>query len=168
LKFGRAGWYSLYSAKSALPKVKVFNIANLLNVAKSKLLGGIDEPVLTLLSELPSDKTKSIGSEPRLRLLAVLACRLALTVGPFSTEARELVSSHLAILLSTDSDRHFLKIYYPSEPILAEASAGITADIGWAPALQALYYYLQNGIVNMAYRGELLSKVLCLMAMDRI
>jgi hypothetical protein len=169
LKFGRAGWYSLYSAKKAVsPKVEAFSIANLLNIAMSKLLGGIDEPVSILESELPSDKTEKMPPGPRLRLLAVAACRLALAVGPFSTEARDLVSSHLAILLSTDLDCRFLKIYYPSEPILAEASAGITAAIGWTPALQALYHYLQNGIVNMGYRGELLSKVLCLMAMDRI
>ena len=45
---------------------------------------------------------------------ALLACRLAITVGPFSREAEEMVSSHLAVLLKTDKDRHFLKIHYPS------------------------------------------------------
>ena len=156
LKFGRAGWYSCYSRDS-----QSFSMQPLLRLAKSKLVGGASDPITVLRDEKEADKN-------RIRLLAVLACRLALTVGPFSAEARDLVSSHLAILLNTDPDRHFLKIHYPSEPILAEASAGITAVIGWAPALQALYHYLQNGIVNMGYRGELLSKVLCLMAMDRI
>ena len=138
-----------------------------LKLAMVKLVGGISHPIIDLRKEL---KEEPWQFETRLRLLAVVACRLALTVGPFSTEARDLVSSHLAILLDTDPDRHFLKIYYPSEPILAEASATITAaiDIGWLPAVKALYQQLQNGIVSAGYRGELLSKVLCLIAMDRI
>src|SRR5271154_4416127 len=156
LKFGRAGWYSCYSRDS-----QSFSMQPLLRLAKSKLVGGASDPITVL-------RDKKEGDKNGIRLLAVLACRLALTVGPFSAEARDLVSSHLAILLNTDPDRHFLKIYYPSEPILAEASAEITAAIGWLPAVQALYQQLQNGIVNAGYRGELLSKVLCLIAMDRI
>ena len=158
LKFGRAGWYSCYSRDS-----QSFSMQPLLRLAKSKLVGGASDPITVLRDEKEADKN-------RIRLLAVLACRLALTVGPFSAEARDLVSSHLAILLDTDPDRHFLKIYYPSEPILAEVSAEITSDIriGWLPAVRALYQHLQNGIVSAGYRGELLSKVLCLIAMDRI
>jgi len=147
LKFGRAGWYSCYSRDSEL-----FSMEAVLSLAMMKLVGGISHPIIDLRKEL---KEEPWLFETRLRLLAVVACRLALTVGPFSTEARDLVSSHLAILLNTDPHRHFLKIYYPSEPILAEASAEITAAIGWLPAVQALYQQLQNGIVSAGYRGEL-------------
>jgi hypothetical protein len=102
----------------------------------------------------------------RLRLLAVLAPQLALTAGPFTSEAVQMVSSHLAVLLRTDKERHFLQTFYPSEPILAEASAAITKTIGWAPLARALYNQIQNGIISAGFRGELLTKVLLLMAMD--
>ena len=163
LKFGRAGWYSLYSAEadsnSVVPK---YTDTTLLDIAVIKLLGGLTErKAVDVLKTKDDDST-------RLNWLALLGCRLAIAVGPFSREAEEMVSSHLAVLLKTDEDRHFLKTYYPSEPILGEASATITARTGWAPALKALYHHLQNGIIGAGYRGELLSKVLCLIAMDSI
>ena len=77
-----------------------------------------------------------------------------------------MVSSHLAILLRINKERHFLQTFYPSEPILAEALAVITKTIGWAPLVRALYDQIQNGIVSAGFRGELLTKVLLLMAMD--
>jgi hypothetical protein len=77
-----------------------------------------------------------------------------------------MVSSHLAVLPRTNKERLFLQTFYPSEPILAEASAAITKTIGWAPLVRALYDQIQNGIVSAGFRGELLTKVLLLMAMD--
>jgi hypothetical protein len=164
LKFGRAGWYSIYSAtiNSATSQKPIrYNDESILNIAQGKLLGGLKQRGNL---EVLMNNDESATSQ----WLALLACRLAITIGPFSREAEELVSSHLAILLRTDKERHFLKIYYPSEPILGEASASITSQIGWGPALKALHNHLENGIINAGYRGELLSKVLCLIAMDRI
>src|SRR5436190_22545236 len=104
-----------------------------------------------------------------LRLLALLAPRLALAADPFTSEAEEMISSHLAILVRTDDDRHFVRIAYPSEPIVAQASASVISKLGWALPLKALCHYIQNGIVGTAgYRGELLSKILCLMAIRRL
>jgi len=163
LKFGRAGWYSLYSAEadanSVVPK---YSGTSLMDIAVIKLCGGLTEKkAVEMLTKKDDDST-------RLNWLALLGCRLAIAVGPFSREAEEMVSSHLAVLLNTDKDRHFLKIHYPSELILGEASATMTAHTGWGPALKALYNHLQNGIINAGYRGELLSKLLCLIAMDSI
>ena len=167
LKFGRAGWYSLYTAKSnSKPTFTYYTKPKILEIAISKLLGIVDEALHNFGLEVHLSSYLPMPPQTRLRLLAVLSPRLALTVGPFSAEAVEMVSSHLAVLLRTDEDRHFLQTYYPSEPILAEASAVITKSIGWSYPLKALYHYLQNGIVTAGYRGELLSKVLCLMAMD--
>jgi hypothetical protein len=167
LKFGRAGWYSLYSGKSS-SDVKAYGKLNILRLATSKLLGGVESvnPIQELSEQLPPTSSGPLTQTNRLRLFAILAVRLSLTVGPFSTEAAEVVSSHLAVLLKTDDDRHFLRTYYPSEPILAEASAQCTSSIGWGYPLKALYHHMQNGIVDAGYRGELLSKILCLMAMD--
>ena len=111
LKFGRAGWYSLYTAKSkSSPDEESYTKDSIVKFAQSKVLC-LKDP-----QQLSSDLTR----KNRLRFLAVLSIRLALNIGPFSLEAGEVISSHLAVLLRTDEDRHFLRTYYPSEPILAE------------------------------------------------
>jgi hypothetical protein len=51
VKFGRAGWYSLYS-EPALPESKLFGKENLLNLAMSKLAGGVNSPIDKLRKEL--------------------------------------------------------------------------------------------------------------------
>ena len=100
-------------------------------------------------------------------MIALLAPRLALTIGPYTSEASELIASHLAVLTRTDNERHFLRTVYPSEPILAEVSAQLTHANRWAYPLKALIHYVQGGIVEVGFRGELLTKIVCLMAMDK-
>jgi len=157
LKFGRAGWYSLYTTKSeSEPAKSRYSKESFLDFAKGKLL---------CLEDFGSLIHES-NEENRVRFLAALAIRLALNISPFSVEAGQVISSHLAVLLKTDKHRHFLRTYYPSEPILAEASAQIMNNVGWHKFLQTLCGHVENGIVPAGYRGELLSKVLCLMAMD--
>jgi hypothetical protein len=165
LKFGRAGWYSIYSASNSATSESMsmnptYNKKSLLDIATGKLLGCLRQPAVSI-NQLVTNHEDATS-----KWLALLACRLAISVGPFSREAEELVSSHLAVLLRADQD--LLKIYYPSEPILAEASASITHRTGWKPALKALHNHLQNGIIIAGYWGKLLSKLLCLIAMDSI
>lgn len=83
-----------------------------------------------------------------------------------SSEASQLVASHLAVLTQTDKDRYFLRTIYPSEPLLAESSAELTHKYGWDLPLGALCEYVRSGVVEAGYRGELLTKIICLMAMD--
>ena len=165
LKFGRAGWYSLYSAKPSTTDSQAYDKDKILSLAIMKLVGSLDDGE-SLRIQIGNCTSPKLTQKIRLRLLAIFAPRLALTVGPFTDEASEVVSSHLAVLLHTDSGRHFLRTFYPSEPVLAEASAVITASVGWDVLLKGLYHQIQNGIVSLGYRGELLTKVLCLMAMD--
>ena len=101
------------------------------------------------------------------QLLAVLACRLALTIGPSTRKSSDLMASHLAIPTVIDEDRYFVRTMYPSEPVLAEASAKLTSDYGWFEPIRALSHLIGSGIVDAGFRGELLTKVVCLMAMDR-
>ena len=108
-----------------------------------------------------------MSAKTRIILLAILAPRLALTTNPYLREAAEIIASHLAILMRTDTDRHFLRSAYASEPIIAEASAQITREKGWGQVLRALHTNVQIGIVEGGFRGELLSKILCLMAVDK-
>jgi hypothetical protein len=81
-----------------------------------------------------------------------------LTIGPYSAEAAELISSHLAILTAPDDERHFLRTLYPSEPILAETSARLLHENGWAHPLHALTHYVHGGIVEGGFKGELINK----------
>jgi hypothetical protein len=165
VKFGRAGWYSLCSAKST--NSTYWDKEKIVQIAISKLLGlAVDSADRLFLTEVQESHNGPIPRQTSLRLLAVLSPRLALAAGPFSSEAVEMVSSHLAVLLRSDEERHFINTYYPSEPILGEASAVIMKRVGWGSHLRALYQHMKNGIVAAGYRGELLSKVLCLMAMD--
>ena len=151
LRFGRAGWYTIYNKSSEGDPTLMIR-----TLAKAKLLGRSD-------ARFPTD-TGSRGN--LVQLLAVLGPRLALTIGPMSSEASQLIASHLAVLTQTDKNRHFLRTIYPSEPLLAEASAELTNDYGWALPLCALCEYVRSGIVEAGYRGELLTKIMCLMAMD--
>lgn len=163
IKFGRAGWYSVYTGKTDSDK-RHYNYRTIVDLAICKLLC-VDHPNRVLLEF--SNNTKILTPKNLLRLLALLAPRLALAAGPFTAEAEEMISSHLAILVRTDDDRHFVRTAYPSEPVVAQASASIIAKLGWALPLKALCHYVHNGIVGTAgYRGELLSKILCLMAID--
>jgi hypothetical protein len=50
-----------------------------------------------------------------IKMIAVFAPHLALTIGPYTSEASELIASHLAVLTRTDNERHFLRTVYPSE-----------------------------------------------------
>ena len=56
-------------------------------------------------------------------MLACLGPRIALQTGSFVTIARELIASYMMTLLRVGTDHDQLEGCYPSEPILAEASA---------------------------------------------
>jgi hypothetical protein len=166
LKFGRAGWYSTYfqgnvSLEANLPR----SDRMVLETATLKLLSisNLDN------DHRPFDFNPRVPLTPEnlIKLIAVLAPRLALTIGPYTLEASELIASHLAVLTRTDNERDFLRTVYPSEPILAEASARLTNKHGWANPLNALIHYVHGGIVEVGFRGELLTKIVCLMAIDK-
>jgi hypothetical protein len=159
LKFGRAGWYSLYFQG----RITVETGPRILDLAEIKLLcitSLVDVKKLFVPTTSPLEQTTLI------KLLAVIAPRLALTIGPCTEEASELIASHLAVLTRTDKERHFLQTVYPSEPVLAEASARLTRTYGWAHPLKALLHYIRGGIVEAGFRGELATKIVCLIAMD--
>ena len=64
----------------------------------------------------------------------------------------------MTVLLKLDEDRHFLRMMFSSEPILAEASARLTADNGWSQFLRALNHFIGSGIVDGGLQGRILDK----------
>jgi hypothetical protein len=157
INFGRAGWRAIFEVREK----DVVRHDSDVNFAKGKLL------CYQSKIDFRQPWKASLDRKILLKLLAVLAPRLALTAGPYSLEASEIIASHMAVLMKTDEDRHFLRTAYPSEPILAEASASLTAEYGWGKPLRALHHFIQTGIVDAGFRGELLTKIVCLMAVDK-
>lgn len=98
--------------------------------------------------------------------VALLGPRLALQVGSFSQDARELVASHMMYLEHVGDDHHQLFTRYLSEPILSEASAQVTAKYGWALPLDRLLYKIQHGVVDGGFRGEFVTKALLCIACE--
>jgi hypothetical protein len=156
VNFGRAGWRDMYYFTA-----KDVRLAS--ETAQAKL---INQPGRTSIRR--PWLTRSLSHAELIRLLAVLAPRICITAGPYTLEASELVASHMAVLMKTDEDRHFLRIFYPSEPMLAEGAANLLTTYGWSKPLQALQHYIQTGIIEGGFRGELLTKIICLMAVDEV
>jgi len=103
--------------------------------------------------------------------LAVLDVRLLLDY-EHSAEAwlreEELVESGMRIAYSVPQHRRYMYSGYPSEPILAEAAASVWADIqregGYIPAI--LERYINAGLIRKDERGELVARLLLLLAFD--
>ena len=164
LKFGRAAWYTLFTSKDKLKNEFYYKLPNLTELAGVKLLG-LDHG--QQWTSLFGDARGSLTSATKLKLLALLGPRLDIMAGPWTIEAEDLVASHLAVVVNTDHERQFIRIGYPSEPIVAQAAAHHTAEIGWSLPLLALRDYVNSAVVSAGFRGELLTKVVCLMAADR-
>jgi hypothetical protein len=101
-----------------------------------------------------------------LKMLALMGPRLSLQSGSYGTQAGELVASHLMILFKVSKDHKRLESYYPSEPILAEASAESTAKYGWQRPLEILLSAIRHGVVEKGFRGEFIARIILLIACE--
>jgi hypothetical protein len=157
LRFGRMAWYALYSGLEGSSRLEVNEI---LAIAERKL---------TKLSRIGIAKlfdAQTAGKEISPPILALLGCRLGLRMSPYHKVSRELVASNLMTIQKHDKGTDELIAHYPSEPILAEVSARITAEKGWDRFLEQLHFSLTHGIVDKGYRGEASTKVLLLNAIE--
>ena len=101
--------------------------------------------------------------------LAILGPRLYLEISSLSQQASELVSSHMRILRHVDGTRESLVTTSPSEPVLAEAASHIMNCSGiLVQVLDHLVSSIRNHIVvNAGDQGELVGRILCLLAIDK-
>ena len=132
----------------------------LVALAEAKLTRRDADSLRRLFQSDPLDE----GS--RLIMLALLGSRLALQTGSFTALLPEMVSSHLMVLMRVSSDREHLEAFYPSEPILANASANITSQLGWTRPCQAMVSLFRHGMVEKGFRGEYVTKTLCCIAFE--
>jgi hypothetical protein len=157
VNFGRAGWRDMFIIHTR----RSLNLAA--ETAGIKLINAVGRDTAEKSwAPYPTSHAEFI------KLLAVLAPRICLTAGAYSLQANELVASHMAVLLKTDDQRHYLRMFYPSEPLLAEGAARLLLSYGWSQSLRVLEHYIQAGVVDAGFRGELLTKIVCLMAMDEV
>ena len=149
MSFGRVAWHVM---------AKNTNADDLLQLAISKLIRRDPKQLAKLFGDRsPSNNRK---------LLACLGPRLALQIGSFCEDARELVASHMMFLEHVGDEHEQLFVRYLSEPILAEASAQATAEHGWDVPLESLLYKILHGVVDRGFRGEFVTKVLLCIAVE--
>ncbi|CAJ1968293.1 unnamed protein product [Cylindrotheca closterium] len=156
-KYGRPLWhaYEMFLQKNK----NRLTMANLLQFARFKLLRSEK-----LLAKLDGDHKKAAA-------IACLACRAALRIHPGRRFASELVGGHMAVCSHVYNDREAILINYPSEPILAEGSRsallGPEADFsGWKTSLEQLQLAIQEADVDTGKIGELIHRIVLLLAMD--
>jgi hypothetical protein len=143
-RFGRPLWKTCSS----------LSLADLLRVARRKLLG-------TLVSESIRDRRIE-------QALALVDSRLWLFTQCRFELAEHMVSSHMATALYLAPQRDYILQAYPSEPILAEAAAGMMSkpDHSVAKLVPAIIDLVKQGMVQGGVRGELLARLLLMMAWD--
>ena len=124
------------------------DMASLLGVAKHKLLSYSD-------------------ATPRPeQLVAICGCRLALYFHASERLSMDLVRSHGASLYCVSADRERMWIGYPSEPALTAAASNATEQLKWDTLIDYLTDACRTGLVEAGVRGELVARILLLMAMD--
>jgi len=91
--------------------------------------------------------------------------------------SREAVENHLRLLIGIDRTTGMLKTATPSEPVVAEAAAtllvcndGKSSDMtSWTTCIQMVSEeLLAGGIIEKGAKGELLGRLLCILARDQL
>lgn len=101
-------------------------------------------------------------------MLATLGIHLLLEFKPGRYEAAQmesrLVAGHVRVAYSVLQHREYMRAGAPSEPILAEAAAQVMSERN---PLRYLSGFLDKGLVNKGERGELVARLLLILAHDR-
>lgn len=144
LSMGRPLWNALLTAKTNAMTTDL-----LLDYAERKLLAG--------------SQIESLSSEQVLALLAPIIC---LSISPMSVYTHSLVAQHMATALDVSDDRLRLVVAYPSEPVLAVAAMRfIVRNDCWSQLVAGLQQLLAHGAVDKGYKGEIIVRILNLLAM---
>ncbi|EFJ05164.1 hypothetical protein SELMODRAFT_431787 [Selaginella moellendorffii] len=153
--YGRPLWQALLKAKGDPQEV--------LTLAVDKLLGGANS-----LSKFV-EQGFMLEEAP----LAILGCRVCLDINPQARVVSGLVARHLLSVVSISDDREHVWTDWAVEPVVAAAAAmALRAGrkrTGWQYCLEKLEDGLMRGwVVDRGYRGELVARVLLLLAVDSL
>jgi hypothetical protein len=156
-------FYSTYLARKAQEENQGKICNDLLNVARTKLSAHV--------GPLKSQATLDASS------IAILSSRLLLDISPTSSLAREYeeaqVRSHLRLLYSVHQNHEMIASGSSPEPLIAEASAQLmhasleTKDMPFMDVWNLVIQFVDEGFLPQGTIGELLGRVISIVAMDR-
>ncbi|EFJ28298.1 hypothetical protein SELMODRAFT_410965 [Selaginella moellendorffii] len=155
--YGRPLWQALVKASASAGDV--------LLLAVDKLLGGTGSFNKFLF------EGEGLSHEA---CLATLGCRVCIDINPHATIITDMVASHLLSVMSISDDQTLVWMHWATEPLVAAAAAqvlcaqGKIGRTGWKECLEALVTGMKRGWVDRGYRGELLARVLLLLAVDSL
>ena len=145
-------WIKAHSEKKKIRKAAQGRI---IYIAMEKLLGTRDPNTLKLANLKAND------------VLAILAARVQLSINPFSAICVKMLCDNLATCLRVADNRDSIEIAYPSEPILAEASARLLNKFNnWSFFIHVLRKSLNSSVLVGDKQNAGVQMVL-LMAWDR-
>ncbi|KAG8845891.1 hypothetical protein FRB96_002221 [Tulasnella sp. 330] len=152
IKFGRPLWYTRYQHGDAAVK------SGILRFAREKL---------TRLSGRRENRTLDNDA-----VLAVLSIRLLMDFEVRREAARlkeaKLVEGYMRVAFSVTAHREYFWSRTPSEPILADAAALEMGNwTGVDGVASKLSTHLQSGLISKEHRGELVARLLLVLAYDR-
>ena len=108
--------------------------------------------------------------------MAILGVRVCVDVVPQCQLSDLLVAQHMRTLYFVSEDRESMVTGYFSEPVLVQAAAQLTNEASsevhsalnkWRVLLKLLLGSLRKGMVDAGFRGELVARVLLLLAWDK-
>src|SRR5262249_49372844 len=104
--------------------------------------------------------------------LAVLGTRMLLDIAPRNDLASDLVSNYMRCCVFVSQGRDFMWTVSPSEPVLVEAATQYMHEVraGHSPPLSLMLKHLSvallTGMVEAGPRGELVARIILLLAAD--
>ncbi|EFJ17305.1 hypothetical protein SELMODRAFT_420996 [Selaginella moellendorffii] len=154
--YGRPLWQALVKASASARDV--------LLLAVDKLLGGTGSFNKCMLER---------GGLSHEACLATLGCRVCIDINPHATIITDMVASHLLSVMSISDDQTLVWTHWATEPLVAAAAARVLraqgkVGTGWKECLEALVTGMKRGWVDRGYRGELVARVLLLLAVDSL
>ena len=164
IMFGRTAW-----SATARGSVDFIEIGDYSKLPKDTIASAFELARAKLFRKAGLVKSLFDPSSERNVIQEMVAClgpRLQLHSGSNVSAISDLVAGHLMVLIRVDEDHTDLEAMYPSESILAAVSAEATGTYGWHVPLEKLNYMLSHGIVDKGYRGELIARILCLIASE--
>ncbi|RNA17112.1 dynein heavy chain axonemal [Brachionus plicatilis] len=150
--FGRPLWGSWIYTKNNSHKNLYESISNydLFNLACDKLMSG------NRLAETLNDND----------CLAVLSSRLGILKPKQITKSQQLVATNMAVCTYLDVKNNLFEIDYPSEPILAAASA-IIMEQNFPFILNTMIKLTESSLISTGDKGEIIAKLILLRAIDK-
>lgn len=159
--YGRPLWKSLLS--------KDRMISSIVTLAQSKLIGA---DVSSIVKVSFKQKLFSVEDYAPIHyyMAAFFNSRMRVNITPVCSMAEMMIASGLSVALHITENRHVVYIDSPSEPLVAEAAMKLMNDktkgFSWGLVLDYLEDFLKKGIVIEGYRGELVARLILLMAWD--